>query len=98
MKVFISQPMSGLSNDEIIKAREEATKELKDKFNCEIEVIDNLQLDVDNHGNRLFYISNDIRWLGEADMVYLLRNWNTHRGCRVEHYIAKEYGIDILCQ
>ena len=41
MEIFISQPMKDKTNDEIIKERERAEKNIKEKYpNEEIEIID----------------------------------------------------------
>jgi len=34
--------------------------------------------------------------LSEADMVLLIGDWKTARGCRMEYGACKEYGITVI--
>ena len=34
--------------------------------------------------------------LGKADGAYFIGEWQKYRGCRVENFIAKQYGIKII--
>ena len=91
-KLFISQPMSGLSIEKIKEDRQrgyEYFKSLKvtDK---EIEVIDNLQEDAEDY-IATDYLSTDIKLLGRADGVLFLKGWEDARGCKVEYLVAKYY-------
>ena len=94
-RLFISQPMSGLSDEEIIRERARGLlyfKNLNITDDKEIEVIDNLQMD-NHYDSPLKYLSNDIRYMAEADAILFLHGWETHRGCIAEFTIAKDYGI-----
>lgn len=97
-KLFVSQPMSGLSMDQIIKDREEAANFFKflKVTAMQIEVIDNLQED---HPEYIAtdYLSNDIKLLGRADGIIFVKGWETHRGCLVEFEVARNFvdGIDM---
>ena len=91
-RLFISQPMSGLSIEKIKEDRQrgyEYFKSLKvtDK---EIEVIDNLQEDAEDY-IATDYLSTDIKLLGRADGVLFLKGWEDAKGCKVEYLIAKYY-------
>ena len=91
-RLFISQPMTGLSIEKIKEDRQrgyEYFKSLKvtDK---EIEVIDNLQEDAEDY-IATDYLSTDIKLLGRADGVLFLKGWEDARGCKVEYLVAKYY-------
>ena len=91
-RLFISQPMTGLSIEKIKEDRHrgyEYFKSLKvtDK---EIEVIDNLQEDAEDY-IATDYLSTDIKLLGRADGVLFLKGWEDARGCKVEYMVAKYY-------
>ena len=91
-RLFISQPMSGLSIEKIKEDRQrgyEYFKSLKvtDK---EIEVIDNLQEDAEDY-IATDYLSTDIKLLGRTDGVLFLKGWEDARGCKVEYLVAKYY-------
>ncbi len=97
-KIFLSQPMSGLTNQQIIadrsKARADLMKHFKDE---EIEIIDNTQMGEEDANKRsIDYIATDIQLMTEADMCYFIGDWQKHRGCIVEHMIATQYGIECL--
>ena len=34
--------------------------------------------------------------LSEADIVVFAEGWENARGCRIEHTIAQDYGMDII--
>lgn len=95
MKVFISQAMNGVPEEEIMELREKATKYLEKRFSeFEIEVIDSYHhKDVPNNAGRLWYLGTSIRMMGEADIVVFLYNWVSAKGCRIEHNVCKSYGI-----
>ena len=91
-RLFISQPMTGLSIEKIKEDRQrgyEYFKSLKvtDK---EIEVINNLQEDAEDY-IATDYLSTDIKLLGRADGVLFLKGWEDARGCKVEYMVAKYY-------
>ncbi len=95
MKIMISQPMKRRTNEEIKKER----KEMVDKFNkLHIEVVDTFfeeEAEGYNHV-ALYYIAKSVMEMAKVDAVYFADNWQNARGCRIEHQIAKEYGIKIL--
>lgn len=96
IKVFVSQPMSDLTDIEIISNRNMAIKHLKDLLNTyEFTVVDNLQMDKD-YDYPLEYLATDISMIKDADVVYFLKDWETHRGCIIEFQVAREYGIKML--
>ena len=107
-KIFISQPMSGLSIEEIKSVRDRAimdisnmtiakpgTLELVDDE--DIEFIDNLQEDKDPETTtHLQYLSEDVRLLDTADLVYFCIGWEKSRGCNIEYQICREYNIPMM--
>lgn len=90
MKVFISQPMKGLSKEEILRKRQEAKLDLFLKLKSyNIEFIDAYM----RYSNPILSIGESIKNMAEADVVYFMRGWEKHRGCRIEHEVAVQYGI-----
>ena len=91
-RLFISQPMSGLSIEKIKEDRQRGYEYFKSLgvTDKEIEVIDNLQEDAEGY-IATDYLSNDIKLLGRADGVLFLRGWEKARGCEVEYLVAKNY-------
>lgn len=90
VKVFVSQPMTGLSVEQIIEVREGTKEKLNKIINDEYEIIDNLQLDC-NYDKSLYYMANDIRLLADSDIVYFVKGWEKSRGCKIEFEIASNY-------
>ena len=93
VKIMISQPMRGKTNEQIKKER----KCLIDA----IEASDGEYLDTvfDNveDGTPLYYLSKSIKYLDEADVIWFMPGWEKSRGCRIEFECAKEYGKNIKC-
>lgn len=106
MNIFLSQPMSGLTEEEIITNRSKAIERLyqymknipsfwpdewKISVNC--KVLDNLQF---TDCGPLQHLSADIAIMSEAQLLFAIEGWELARGCRVEHKIAEEYGLYII--
>lgn len=95
MQVFISQPMSGFTFEEVKHAREILTAKVKKVFKDEdIRVLDNL-MEGDGE-NPVSLLGMDIMSLSQADVAYFAKGWENARGCRVEHKVCEEYHIDII--
>lgn len=95
-KVFISQPMRGKTDEEILEERADAYTLIKNVI-PEAELIDtffNNETISEKHAG-LRYLSKSIEMLDEADAVWMLKGWDTARGCKIEHDCAKAYGIPV---
>ena len=90
MKVFISQPMKGLSEKEIKSNRKKAIKNIKNLYGDDAEIIDS---HVKGEGTPLWCLAKSIELLSTADIAYFCKGWNTARGCRIEYMCADNYGI-----
>lgn len=95
MKVFISQPMRGYTENEIIEERAKAISYIRERY-TDVEIIDSI-LDIGNK-TPLECLGESIKLLSQADLVYFLLGWRNARGCRIEHICAEEYGKEILEQ
>lgn len=95
MKIMISQPMNGRTQEEIKKERQEIVQ----KFNkMHIAVIDTLFTEEAPQGcnQAIFYLAKSIDVMKNIDALYMCDNWFNARGCRIENQVAREYGIKIL--
>lgn len=90
MKIFISQPMKDLSEEEIRHNRMKAVKKIKSLYGDDVEIIDSY---IDDEGTPLWCLGKSIELLSTADVAYFLKGWNTARGCRIEYMCADNYGI-----
>ena len=61
-----------------------------------VEVIDTFFEDVPHEATPLYYLSKAIECMGNANYVIFASDWKSARGCKIEHLVAKEYGIEIL--
>ena len=97
MRVFVSQPMKDKTNEEIVKERENAIRDIKARFKTDdVEIIDSFFKDAPHDSKPLWYLSKSLELLSTADAIYLCRNWRDYRGCRIEYECAIEYGIPIV--
>lgn len=98
-KIFISQPMRGLTDEEILKAREEIKCRAEQTVGESLELIDSFIREYPGEINKsipVWYLGKSIQFLSEADVAYFGGDWRNARGCKIEHEIAKEYGINII--
>lgn len=94
-KVFISQPMNGMTDDEIMRERERAIRAAHKAFG-EVEVLDSFLEDVPEDATPLWYLGQSILVLAQADVAYFTSGWETARGCLIEHECAARYGISTI--
>lgn len=96
-KVFISQPMRGKTDEEIKRERQEIIDAIVDEYGKDIEIIDNYFEGAPADARPAWFLGKSIELLSTADEAFFSRGWKDARGCRIEHEVAEEYGIDILC-
>lgn len=98
-RVMISQPMRGLIESEILKAKMNATEFLESKG---YEVVDTYFSDFpiaengDTISRPIYYLAKSIDKMAECSAVYFLKGYEAARGCRIEHAVAKAYGLELL--
>lgn len=96
--LFISQPMSGLTEEEILKNRQDAIKFIQDKFpDYNIVAIDSFKPAPDQ-GEQNFNQKTAVAMLGEAltklalaDIVYFIPGWKKSKGCQIENEVARRW-------
>lgn len=98
MRLFISQPMKGKTDEEILKARERAIESAKKYLdaNEEVEVIDSFFQNAPADARPLWFLGKSLELLSTADVAYFAKDWETARGCRIENTCAIEYGIKVI--
>ncbi|RGT23053.1 DUF4406 domain-containing protein [Thomasclavelia ramosa] len=102
-KAMFSQPMNGLSDEEIIKTREKAMAFLESKG---YEVVNTFFTDewyskekMEERGIvniPMCFIAKSIENMSLCHVAYFAKGWENARGCRIEHEVAKAYGMEIL--
>lgn len=103
MKAMLSQPMACKTDEEIVATRKKAIKVLKEKG---YETVNTLFTDEwynrDKMEERgvvqipLCFMAKGIENMSLCHAVYFCKGWQDARGCRIEHEVAKVYGLDIL--
>lgn len=92
-KLFISQPMDGLSNSEILKARNVAVREAESILGEGVVLIDSFITDPPQDCVPLWYLGRSILLLAKADIAYFGKGWRESRGCVIENMCAVQYGL-----
>lgn len=95
-KLFISQPMRGKSDEEILAEREKAIKAAQELVGEPVEVIDSFFQSAPADARPLWFLGKSLELLANADVAYFAEGWQDARGCRIEHECAKEYGINMI--
>ena len=96
MRVFISQPMSGLDEMEVYAVR----NKICNKFHItNSELIENYKKDfipkkdVNDH---VWGLGDSIKLMAFADLVIFAPGWKKARGCLIEHDICGLYDIPYI--
>lgn len=102
-KVMISQPMAGMTTEEIKTTREKAIKFL---ISQGYEVVNTLfegeWFSDEAMAARgvvsipLCYLSKSLEAMSQCDAVYFCKGWLDARGCRMENAAASGYGLKII--
>ena len=91
--VMISQPMSGKTNEQIRKEREQLINVLESKG---FHVTDTIIEDFNDKIDPVFYLIRSLEYLANADCVFFMKGWEKARGCKIEHEVAVEYGKEVM--
>lgn len=90
MKIMISQPMRGRSNEEIFEERKPLIEKLESKGHEVVNTIFDIT-DIEEY-NPIKYLAKSIEAMADVDGVVFMKNWQGARGCVIEYNIAKMYG------
>jgi hypothetical protein len=97
-KLFISQPMRGKTNEEIMLVREKAIKSAERELEEPVEVIDSFFKDAPHDAQPLWYLGESLKLLSTADVAYFAKGWKDARGCRIENQCAIDYEIELVIE
>lgn len=96
-RLFISQPMRGKSDEQILKERQEAIEKAKEFCGEDVEVIDSFFQNAPADARPLWFLGKSLELLSTADIAYFAKGWQEARGCKIENECAIAYGIRALC-
>ena len=91
-KVFLSVPMSGKTEAEIRKEIDYLKSFADSKTDL---CVDNF-IDAPWYGSQLYCLGEAIKKLGYCDVIFMHPDWKSAKGCRVEEFVAREYGIEVV--
>lgn len=95
-KLFISQPMRGKTEEEILAVRAQAKLEMERSWGEKMAVIDSFIRNAPAEAKPLWYLGKSLELLSTADIAYFAKGWEDARGCRIERECAEEYGITVI--
>ena len=95
-KLFISQPMRGKTDEEILQEREKAIASAKHHLGEPVEIIDSFFREAPVDARPLWFLGKSLELLSTADIAYFAKGWQDARGCRIENQCAVEYGISVI--
>jgi hypothetical protein len=93
-RIYISGPITGLHPTLVQRIFQAAQKHLR-QLGFE-EVVNPTTLDHDHDQTWESYMIADIKELFYCDAIFMLKNWRSSRGARIEHAIAKELKLEIV--
>ena len=95
-KLFISQPMRGKTDEEILAERKKAIESAERNLGEPVEVIDSFFQHAPADARPLWFLGKSLELLSTADIAYFAKGWEDARGCRIENQCAIEYGIEVI--
>ena len=103
MKAMLSQPMAGKTEEEITATRDRAIARLEQ---LGYEVVNTRFTDewyshetMEKRGvvnPPLCFLARSLTNMSLCDAAFFCRGWANARGCKIEHEVAKAYGVTIL--
>ena len=98
---FISQPMRWQTREETAEKREQLCEKVIKKFwgkiiNEKLQNISSYFDSLDFDVTSVIMLWESIKMLAGADRAYFAKWWEEARWCRIEHEVAKSYGIEIV--
>ena len=100
---MISQPMSGYTDEQIVETR---NRFLKFAESQNMEVINTLFTDQWHSKEAmtergvvqipLSFLAKSVECMSLCHAAYFAKGWENARGCKIEHEIALQYGLEII--
>lgn len=94
MNIFVSMPMNGKTDEEILNKIEEIRHKLPlDEVKTGFI---NFYYMPETNNTPVYCLDWAIQEMANCDVVYFAQGWQTARGCQIEHDICVEYGIPMM--
>ena len=95
-KIFISQPMGGLPDEQVLQERAASISKAKALLGKDVDPLETFFVDFGPAAKPLDYLARSLEFLARADVAVFAPGWRNARGCRIEHLCALEYGIPVM--
>lgn len=98
LKIFISQPMMGKSDELIAAERKLIIERVKSMYGNDVEILDSLFNDYNTSHIKhppVAFLGKSLEVLAQADVAFSSSSWKSARGCRIEYDVARLYGIRV---
>jgi hypothetical protein len=102
-KVMISQPMNGFTEEQIVETRNKFLAYAQEE---NLEVVNTYFQDEwyskDSMSERgvvqipLCFLAKSIENMSLCHIAYFAKGWEAARGCKIEHQVALNYGMEII--
>lgn len=97
MKIFISQPMTGFTKEEVSAAYKCAVKEIKERWGEKVEILHSYNENCDSdRASQINCLADSIKILAKADRVLFVPGWRNSNGCNIEFAICTLYRIPFI--
>ncbi len=97
MRVMISQPMRGLTQEEITNNRADVVCKLE-KYGHEVVNTIFTETPPENNNQALWFLGKSLQAMAGVDAVLFMDGFGDARGCRIEHDACVHYGLQVLYQ
>lgn len=99
--IVISQPMRGMSPEQVEAVRKEAEKDVismgfKPYENVYDESFSEQAVPENCKHPGILAMAGAMERLSQADALYLAPGWSSARGCRIEYEVALSFGMAII--
>lgn len=103
MKIFVSQPMQGINEEQIEAVFQEAANDIRSrvKTDDQVEILSTRRYELPyelrkGRNERMCYWSHALQVLSMADAIYMCPGWQNAAGCTVEANAARLCGLPII--
>lgn len=100
LNVFISQPMSNKSKDEIFETKERIIKKVKDYFQTDDLKFMKSYFETKHlkrlKNESLYFLSKSLKVLSKSDVIIMASGWENSIGCKIEYECARLYDIMVI--
>lgn len=103
LKIFVSQPMHGLSGEQIESVYQQAVNDIRTRTKPEqqVEILSTRKYELPyelrkGRNERMCYWSHALQVLSMADAIYMCPGWQNSNECTIELNAARMGGLLIL--